>query len=162
MDLLLVRHAKAAESALYANDDERPLSAEGRRAAREVGRSLAGAGVAPDTIVVSPLVRAVETAELIAVELGFEAALEVSGLLRPEGRPAQIFDILLEPRAGKRVALVGHEPLMGRLLSVLLGRPGLALSRGAAVRVEREGERGRLVFVVTPRRLQPNASLDAL
>jgi phosphohistidine phosphatase len=162
MELLLIRHAKAADSGLYDEDEQRPLTAEGRHAAQEVGHSLARAGVSIDELLVSPLVRAVETAELVAVALGWKGGFEVSPMLAPEGRPHQIIDHLITPRGSKRVALVGHEPSMGKLLSALLGKPGLSMSKGAAVRVDWDGHKGKLVFIIKPKRLDPTGSLDAL
>jgi phosphohistidine phosphatase SixA len=62
-----------------------------------------------------------------------------------------------------RVGLVGHQPSMGRLLSLLVGRDGLALSKGAVVRLAWErGAPARLVWVVTPKRLDPVPTLDAM
>lgn len=164
MDLFLIRHAKAADAELYGDDGERPLTAAGRRAALDVGASMARHGVKLDVIVSSPLVRAVETAELVAVSVGFEAELEIAPELLPEGRPAALVERVLRPRAKRgRVALVGHLPSIGNLLSALLDRPGLALSKGAVVRLGwADGRPAKLVWVVTPRRLDPAASLDVL
>jgi phosphohistidine phosphatase len=163
MDLFLIRHAKAADGALYADDAERPLTADGRRAALDVGASLARHGVQLDALVVSPLVRAVETAELIAVSIGYAGALSVSDVLAPEGRPQQIIERAVEPHQG-RVALVGHLPSMGHLLSALLARPGLSLGKGAVVRLryERPDQPATLVWVMTPRHLEPAPSLEAI
>ena len=164
MDLFLIRHAKAADGALYGEDAERPLTADGRRAALDVGASLAQHGVKLDLIVSSPFVRAVETAELVAVSVGYERQIEIVGELAPEGRPAQMIDRALRPHAKKgRVALVGHLPSMGHLLSALLDRPGLSMSKGAVARLGwTEGRAAKLVWVMTPKRLDPVASLDAL
>src|SRR5690242_6119374 len=95
MDLFLIRHARAADGALYADDDERPLTADGRRAALDVGAALARHGVKLDAIVSSPLVRAVETAELVAVSIGYEGGLEIRSEITPEGRPEIITQRLL-------------------------------------------------------------------
>jgi hypothetical protein len=54
---------------------------------------------------------------------------------------------------------------MGHLLSALLSRPGLSMSKGAVARVAWQPgapREGQLVWVVTPRRLEPMPSLDAL
>ena len=59
-------------------------------------------------------------------------------------------------------ALVGHEPSMGKLLSALLGKPGLSMSKGAAVKLEWDGKKAKLVFALKPKRLEPSASLDAI
>jgi phosphohistidine phosphatase len=162
MDLFLIRHAKAEEGALYASDAERPLTEDGRLQAQQVGLALKQAGVRLDVIVTSGLLRAVETARLIAEEVGFSGGLETDPRLSPEGRPSEILDGLLAARTEERVALVGHEPSMGKLLSALLGKPGLSVSKGAAVRLAWDGKRARLVWLVKPKKLTPSQTLDDL
>ncbi len=162
MDLFLIRHAKAVEGTLYNDDDQRPLTADGRQAAHAVGAALARQGIALETIITSPLVRAVETAELVAMAVSYTGGLEVSSLLSPGGRAHQIIDELIALRREQRVALVGHEPSMGKLLSALLGKPGLSLSKGTAVRLDWDGKHGKLVWIVKPKKLDPVASLDGL
>jgi phosphohistidine phosphatase len=162
MDLFLIRHAAASDGVLYGADGERPLTADGRRSAQAVGASLAKHGVKLDHIVSSPLVRAVETAELIAVSLGYDGELEIWPELLPEGSPSHVI-AKLGPRSG-RTALVGHLPSIGNLLGTLLGRPqGVSMSKMAVVRLGwTDGRNAKLVWVMTPRRLEPVASLDAL
>src|SRR5262249_3013295 len=120
-EIYLIRHARAAEHA--ANDWERSLVAEGRAEARAVGAALAKAGGQLDAMGVSPLVRAVETATLIGVEIGYAGALFVDHALTPDGNTEAMLAVLAQ-LPGERVALVGHEPSMGQLLSDLVGRPG--------------------------------------
>jgi phosphohistidine phosphatase len=162
MDLFLIRHAKAADGSLYGEDSERPLTADGRAAATQVGAALHKHGVGFDAILVSPFVRAVETAELVAVGISYTGALEVSRLLEPGGDPPEIISRLIAHRKEARVALVGHEPSMGRLLSALLGKHGLSLSKGAAVRLQWDGKHAHLTWIVKPKKLDPVASLDGL
>jgi phosphohistidine phosphatase len=165
MDLFLVRHAAAAEGMLYGDDAERPLTADGRRAAMRVGASLAEHGVKLDLIVASPLVRAVETAELIAVSLEYDAELQIRPELKPEGSANEIIDRVLKPneKAG-RIAIVGHLPSMGNVLGTLLGRPGgISMSKMSVARLGwADGRPAKLVWVMTPKRLEPVASLDGL
>src|SRR3954469_3570852 len=123
MDLFLIRHAKAADGALYGSDEERPLTDDGRGHARQVGAALAKAGVRFDVILTSGFKRAVETAELIAAEVGYTGELGSDANLEPDGRPHTIIDEVIQLRTEERVALVGHEPSMGKLLSALLGKP---------------------------------------
>jgi phosphohistidine phosphatase len=69
--IFLIRHGHAVDAAEQLSDGERYLTKKGRRAVREVGRALRKAGVAFEAIVTSPLVRAVQTAELIAEQTEF-------------------------------------------------------------------------------------------
>lgn len=162
MELFLIRHAHAEDASLYGDDGERPLTAGGRQAAREVGAALARHGVGFDALVTSPLVRAVETAELIAVGVGYPGALTVDAALEPGGRPRQLVERSLERFPEGRVALVGHQPSMGALASALLDRPGLSLSQGAVVRLSVSPGRAELVWAIKPKRLEPVASVDGI
>ena len=68
MDLYIVRHAWAGQrdDSRWPDDGMRPLTAEGKERFARVVRKLADAGVAPGIIAASPLVRCVETAEILA------------------------------------------------------------------------------------------------
>ena len=160
MDLFLIRHAAAAEGALYCADGERPLTAAGRKSALAVGASLAEHGVKLDRLCTSPLVRAVETAELVAVSLHYEGQLEILPALMPAGEPNEVIAQL----RGGRTAVVGHLPSIGNLLGHLLGRPqGISMSKMSVARLGwTDGRAAKLVWVMTPARLQPVASLNAL
>lgn len=161
VELYLIRHAHAVDGD-GRRDDDRPLSADGRRQARAVGAALARHGVRFSRLCTSPLVRAVETAELVAVATGYDGGLEVADALRPDGGWKQLQRELLAPLAGEgALALVGHEPSIGHFLSKLLHEKGLSLSKGAVVRLRLHGgdEPAALVWTLSPKRLDPSPSL---
>ena len=163
MDVLLIRHAKALDKERPLDDAHRSLTARGRRDALEVGRALADAGVKLDALVTSPLVRAVETAELVAVGLGFDEALEVAPELATGRHPQSVVEEVLLPRADlDAVALVGHEPQLGALLAALLHAPAPGLAKAAAVRLAWDGpeEPARFKWVVRPGMGKPSKELD--
>lgn len=122
MELLLVRHAIAVErgSGSYPDDRARPLTPEGRKRMAEVAAGLARL-FQPDAILTSPILRARQTAEILAKT----CRAPVSGLdSLGNGDHAATLDGA-KRRAVDRVALVGHEPWMGELLSYLLtSEPG--------------------------------------
>src|SRR5262245_12672064 len=93
MDLYLIRHAQAVDGS-GVRDEERPLTVKGRRDALDVGASLLRHGVQLDVIASSPLVRAVETAELVAVSIGYPGQLNITPSLSSERAPTQIQDWL--------------------------------------------------------------------
>jgi phosphohistidine phosphatase len=112
MRLLLVRHADA----LPGDPDElRPLSAEGREAARQLGGRLAQAGVAPAAVLTSPLLRARETGRALAAALGCES--EPSDALAP-GATAEAIRAAVSGR-GETVIAVGHQPDCGQIAAEL-------------------------------------------
>lgn len=166
MELLVVRHAQAVDGdELGMRDDDRPLTAHGRRQALDVGAVLHRHGVGVQRVVVSPLVRAVETASLMAHMLGFDGGLTVSDAMRPEGAWKQLVREVLEPAladpARPTVMLVGHEPSIGHTLSKLLQRKGLTMVKAGVVRlkVATLDDAAQLVWAVSPKAMVPAAEL---
>jgi len=162
MDLYLIRHAHAVDGDGM-RDDDRPLSAQGRKQALEVGGALAKQKVRLLRIVTSPLVRAVETAELVAVSVGFEGGLDVHDAMRPDGGWKHLLRDVLEAAPGNAgpLALVGHEPTIGHYLSKLLHLKGLSMAKGAVVRLDwHDAETpAKVVWTLSPKRLDPSPTL---
>lgn len=156
MDLVLVRHAVAAERGTpgFEDDARRPLTPEGRRKFEQAARGLAVL-VTPQAILTSPLVRARETAELLTEAYGLGKAVVCEGLA--EGDHDGVLAALDDSGAAV-CAVVGHEPWMGELLSYLLtGDPvaaRLTFKKGGAALVRSEGPprpgRGTLEWLVQP------------
>jgi phosphohistidine phosphatase SixA len=115
--LYLVRHAEAAAGE---PDDLRPLTATGRRQARELGARLAAEGAAGAAVITSPLLRARETGEEIARALGTEARPDER--LAP-GATASSVREAVEEEHGDAVVAVGHQPDCGRIAAELTGGP---------------------------------------
>jgi len=116
MHVYLVRHAHALDGA---DDTARPLSVKGRAQVKRLASFLRKSGAfAPEEIWHSGLLRANETAELLVQRLKLDAPLrEVSGLV-PGDDPAVIARRLA--RTEHAVALVGHEPHLRALASLLV------------------------------------------
>lgn len=131
MKILLIRHAHAIDGGGV--DDERWLTDKGRAVARKVGDRLRDEGHAPDAIVTSPLVRAVQTAELVARGLKYKGVVEVLADLAPDGSIGAAAAALAEK--GGLVVAVGHEPGISGLASHLAGRPVSSFRKGEAVLV---------------------------
>ena len=71
MQVCFVRHGAAEPRSEWAGDDfDRPLTADGRQLVAEVAAAIWGRGPLPDVIVTSPLVRARQTAVILAECLG--------------------------------------------------------------------------------------------
>jgi phosphohistidine phosphatase len=114
VQLYLVRHAEAADGE---PDELRPLTAEGRRAAHELGARLAAEGVHPDAVLTSPLLRARETGAELARVAGVEA--EVDERLAP-GATAESVRAAASGR-GETVVVIGHQPDCSRIAAALTG-----------------------------------------
>lgn len=110
--IYLVRHAKAAPGH---PDELRSLTPEGREEARRLAERLVDER--PDAVVTSPLLRALETAEVLARACGLEA--EADERLAPGATSADAR--LASAGRGERVVLVGHQPDFGRIAAALTG-----------------------------------------
>ncbi|MBS3917015.1 MAG: histidine phosphatase family protein [Sulfuritalea sp.] len=111
MDLILWRHAEAEDDV---PDAKRKLTPRGHKQARQVARWLKKRLPADARILVSPAVRAVQTAQ--ALELSYEESSRIgtgvsaSSLLGAAGWP----------QAGGTVVIVGHQPTLGRAAALLM------------------------------------------
>ena len=123
MRLLVIRHGIAEEQETFARtgqpDAERPLTKEGRRKMAEGALGLRTLVPELDRIATSPLVRAQQTAAIVAEAYGINA-VETTDALVPHAKPAQLAR-WAAPHAGKNVvAVVGHEPHLSTLVTWLL------------------------------------------
>jgi phosphohistidine phosphatase len=138
MELYLVRHGIAVESGGGIADTSRPLTEKGRRRFQKTARAFGKLGHRLDLILTSPLVRAVQTAEILAgaTDHGEVAVLEELD----QKFDAEAVRAAIAARVGKAgaVAVVGHEPQLSMLLSALSGVPqaDLDLKKGAVVRLD--------------------------
>lgn len=142
--IYLVRHGIAGDPDEWKGpDDSRPLNAKGRRMFRKTARALAKLGDRIDLLCTSPLVRAVQTAEILAdaLELDEVAVLEE---LRPEV-PVQRLLERVAALPEKRIALVGHDPQISGTAAALANvEPArIEFPKGAIVRLDVEDPVGR-------------------
>jgi phosphohistidine phosphatase len=114
--LYLVRHAEAAPGE---PDELRPLTAKGRRQARDLGQRLAAQGAAGAAVLTSPLLRARETGEEIARAIGTSPRPDER--LAPGAGAGALREIAAEH--GEAVVAVGHQPDCGRAAAELTGGP---------------------------------------
>jgi phosphohistidine phosphatase len=118
--LLLVRHAKSSWGDPALDDHDRPLNERGLRDAPRMGRLLHERGIRPDVVVTSTAARALATAELIAAELGVDAASVVQEprlYAAPADRIVRVA-AALDERADTAM-LVAHDPGMSDLANRL-------------------------------------------
>jgi phosphohistidine phosphatase len=141
--LYLVRHAEAIERSGTTPDASRCLTTNGRLAFRKIARRVRKAGIAPCVIFTSPLLRAVQTAEILAERLNHEGPVVVAKELSP-GFDLQALRFLLTGAGSPgEAAFVGHEPDLGLLAAALMAMPeGVPLRKGAVLALE-AGENAR-------------------
>ncbi len=136
VQLYLLRHAHAGDPAEWeGDDDQRPLTRKGRRQARRLGSFMRAVGLKPDALVTSPLVRAAETAELVAKALHTEVLVDprLGGDLGI-GR----LDTILKELDRERPVLVGHDPDFSALVALLCGASRIPMKKGALARIDVE------------------------
>jgi phosphohistidine phosphatase len=121
MRLLLIRHADAGERdpALWPDDTQRPITEKGRRRHRRVAKRLKRRGLTPTLLLASPWMRAWQSAQLVA-EHGGGPGVVAAPALAESPRLAAIAAAVGRPAPDAVVALVGHEPWLGELASILL------------------------------------------
>ena len=137
-EIYLIRHGLAEERGdSWPDDAKRPLTDEGISRMRKSVRGLSRLGVTLDVVLTSPLVRARQTAEIVAAGLSPRPSLISAESLAPDGSfAAVVADLEKHVRKG-RIALVGHEPGIGELAARLIGsRHAIEFKKGAVCRID--------------------------
>lgn len=150
MLVYLIRHAEAVDTL---PDAERALSTHGRQQVVALAEFLRRAkAFRPAEVWHSPLVRARETAELLSRELALTAPLKQVAGLTPEDDPETIAATLAN--LTRPVALVGHEPHLSALASLLVTGATqpvvIAMKKGATLALERSGPRWVVRWHIEP------------
>jgi phosphohistidine phosphatase len=161
IELFLVRHAIAAERGpKYPDDRLRPLTPAGSKRFAESVPGLVEMDVAIDFVLTSPLVRARDTAIILAAGLKPKPPVSEIEALAPGGRAQAINDaIKTHAKRYRRLAIVGHEPDLGELAARLLGARGnVEFKKGAVCLIETDGATpagpGTLRWMLTPKALR--------
>jgi len=163
MDVLLIRHAESGERdvAVYPDDDLRPVTVEGRRKMIRLARAMQLMGIRFDMIATSPLVRAVQTAEIVREVFDHERPADVSDTLGHACTPGNVIRLLEQYPNDATVVLVGHEPALSRVAAAMIGAPsetGIALKKGGSIGISFEGAatlgRGTQQFHLKPGHLK--------
>jgi phosphohistidine phosphatase len=162
-ELYIMRHglAVARGSARFSDDAQRPLTPEGKEKMREIGQGLKRAGFEVDWIVTSPLVRAAETAEIVAKSLDSNPPVDNCDAMRPGGSPEDLLAFLAKRPSRTRVLVVGHEPDLSALAARLVGagsHANLAFKKGGCCMISFDEfppkGPGQLEWWLTPRLLR--------
>ena len=158
--MYLVRHAIAAERGdEWPDDSKRPLTEAGINRFKEAVAGLGWLDVDIDEIFTSPLVRAKQTATLLAHGLGNKTSVKTLDALAPGHSPRQVMNELSRVAKRNRIALVGHEPGLGELAAHLIGCPrALPFKKGGVCHIAIQGltsrRPGELVWFLPPKVLR--------
>lgn len=146
MKLYLVRHGEALPEQL---DPQRPLSAQGQLRVQKLAERLAEKNTQVTHIFHSGIVRALQTAEVIAQSLHMQYIEQIAGL-----RPDDPVDVIVDElnSLNEDILLVGHLPYMANLLWALCGSTSASIQfdTATAVCLERIGDRWTVDSVISP------------
>jgi phosphohistidine phosphatase len=158
MDLYIIRHAWAEQrdASRWPDDDSRPLTPDGEERFALVAKKLVRCGMAPALVATSPLVRCVQTTEILAAAMPSRPKI----VALDELRPGSDLEGLLQwtGRHGDKrdeIAWVGHAPDVDRLTAAVIGGGDslIHFSKGAAAAVHFDGlparGRGELRWLAT-------------
>jgi phosphohistidine phosphatase len=159
-----LRHGIAVEPGTpgFENDAARPLTPKGKRQLRKIVGAMEKMDLRFDLVLFSPLLRAKQTAEIAAAGLKLKKRLKFSDELQPDGNVKKLFSQLGELKpAPENILLVGHEPYLSRLISLLVsGGENMAVDfkKGGLCKLEaeklRNGKCAALAWLLTPKQMK--------
>ncbi len=142
MQLLVIRHGIAEDAEKFAatgqGDSLRPLTKEGKRKMKEVAAGLREIVDTVDVIGASPLLRALQTAEIVAKAYG-GLPIRTIKQLTPDSDPSALLEWVRQQPSGQVIAIVGHEPHLGILVTWLITErrdSRVAMGKGGACLLE--------------------------
>jgi phosphohistidine phosphatase len=159
-ELYLVRHAIAAERGdEWPDDSKRPLTERGIARFKECVKGLGALDAAIDEIFTSPLIRAKQTANLLAEGVVGKPPVKLLDALAPDHTAVVVMSQLAKVAKRRRIALVGHEPDLGELAAHLLGaQRAVPFKKGGICRIDVETltsrRAGSLIWFATPKMLR--------
>lgn len=155
MILYLMRHADAGTA--RGNpllDSKRALVKEGKNQCMLMARVMNALKVQVDLVVSSPLKRALQTAQFVGTELGYDNKVEISPALAPQGTYEEFQAMLAKYSNRESVLVVGHNPNAFKFLGQLItgnGGAAIRMRKGSVARVDMEHHPPRLQWLIDPR-----------
>ncbi len=137
MEVWFLRHGEPVDKDAWKGDDRsRPLSPQGEERMEREAAVLASWKPGLEWILSSPLLRAEQTARVVARALRLENALACDERLAPGFGKSELLPIVGENRERKAILLVGHAPDLGRLVAACIGGGRVEMKAGSLARVE--------------------------
>ena len=138
----LVRHGEAV-AATEQGDAARPLSETGRATIAALAERFVRERWRPDSVWASPLLRAQQTAAILAGRACPGIAVETLRVLTPDHDPDAVIEEIRARGLRGHVVLVGHQPLLGDLVAHLCARADGSFPAGGLVRIDVTGPLAR-------------------
>ena len=164
LNLFLLRHGVAVEREEfdYVNDAARPITPKGKKQLRHVAAAIRILELDFDLVLSSPLIRARQTAEIIAEKLEFKRHVSYADELKPGADDKMLVHKIANlTKFSGNLLLVGHEPDLSELLALLVtGNQdgGFSLKKGGLAKLEIEklrfGKCAKLAWLLTPAQMK--------
>ena len=160
MDLLVLRHGEAGRRSPSPGDSKRSLTAEGKQEIVDLSNGLKSLEIKLNCIFTSPLLRAKQTAEIVAKSLKYKGKIEEIGALKPEGSRLEFYSALSKLKQDSVVLVVGHEPYLSEMISEAISQSGcrINLKKAGLARMRILSTlpkiRGELRWLLTPKHLK--------
>ena len=156
MNLYLMRHANAGLSRVNPLlDSKRGLIKEGKEQCVLMARLLSALNVQVDVIVSSPLKRALQTAQFVGTELGFDSKVEICPALTLDASYPAFQDMLAKYADREGVLAVGHNPnlfqFLGRLVTGNGNSANLRMRKASVARIDLDRHPPQLQWLIDPR-----------
>jgi phosphohistidine phosphatase len=155
MNLYLIRHSIAENISADKKDFDRELTAEGKTVILNSVKIWQNYIKKLDVILTSPLIRAVQTSELISSEFNPVPVIIKDNNLGTGSHTSDLIE-LLDSLEFEDVAVVGHQPDLSFHISNFCGKNGfsIAFPPAAIAKVEFDNSikygRGKLIFIIPP------------
>ena len=163
MDLLILRHGEAGRRPNLENDFKRSLTVEGKQEIVEISNGLKSLNIKLDHILTSPLLRAKQTAEIVAKSLKLKTKIEETDSLKPEGNRLEFYSVLSKLKQDTVVLVVGHEPYLSEMIGEAISQSGcrMDLKKAGLARIRimqiLPKIKGELRWLLTPKQLKKMA-----
>jgi phosphohistidine phosphatase len=160
MDLLVLRHGEAGTRSNLEGDFKRSLTAEGKQEILEISNGLKALEIELNHVITSPLLRAKQTAEIVAKSLKYKGKIKELDSLKPEGNKLELYSVLSEFKQDSMVLVVGHEPYLSEMISDAISQTGcrIDLKKGGLARMRILSTlpkiRGELRWLLTPKHMK--------
>lgn len=154
MRCYFLRHGIAADSDSWSGSDfDRPLTPQGRERMEREAKAIGDLDLSLDCIVTSPLVRAKQTAELVAARVGCTNVVEDRRLANGFNL-RRLGEILSSHPDARSIMLVGHEPSMSATIGDAIGSANVELKKAALAGIDfgdHSSPAGTLIFLIPPK-----------
>lgn len=160
MKLYLIRHAEAIdyETETVTTDEYRFITPNGRQVTRKAAKFLKDELADLDKIFTSPLIRAVQTAEIFAVRLKFKGDVEPVNELKNEATISSLQNLIKKNSNLNSIALVGHDPKMSILAKAFSDKEELNFefkkSGVCLIGFDLKNESGKFIWFLNPKTLE--------